>query len=510
MDLKVTKSNPSLPEKTLLSLPLAIRSYILCLESSVEQLQGQVQQQQDQVQQQQDQIQQLQDQIQQLQSQIAQLQAQLSKNSSNSSKPPSSDGLKRKPKSLREKSGKKPGAQQGHPGKGLSLVNNPDKIIIHEPTSCQACGSDLSQQEGVFRERRQVFDIPLPKLEVSEHQVFAKKCPKCSKLNQADFPQGVKGSVQYGERVQGLSSYLMHQHFMPVDRTCQFLKDVFNLTLSPGTCIKIERILFQQLEAFEKDLKPYLLKEHVLYFDETGTRCEKKLKWTHVVSSPQATLYHLHPQRGQVAMDAIGILPHFKGVAVHDEWRSYSYYQEAKHGLCNAHILRELTFIHEEEKENWAKEMKELLIRAKQEVAKHIAEGRLPEEKLDEIEKKYQHIISQGKEYHASLSALPKGKRGKQKQRPGKNLLDRLEYKVSCVLGFMKDFSVQFTNNQSERDIRMIKVKEKIAGCFRTYSGGENFCRIRSYISTSHKQGWNVLEALTSAIRGDPKLLATT
>jgi transposase len=277
-----------------------------------------------------------------------------------------------------------------------------------------------------------------------------------------------------------------------------------------GTCIKIERGLFQELEAFENDLKPYLLKEHVLYFDETGTRCEKKLKWTHVVSSPQATLYHLHPQRGQAAMDAIGILPHFKGVAVHDELSSYSHYPEATHGLCNAHLLRELTFIHEVQKENWAKEMKELLIRAKQEVAKHIAEGRLPEEKLDEIEEKYQQIISEGKEYHASLPALPKGKRGKQKQRSGKNLLDRLESKVSCVLRFMKDFSVEFTNNQSERDIRMIKVKEKISGCFRTHSGGENFCRIRSYISTSRKQGWNVLEALTSAIRGDPKLLDTT
>jgi transposase len=486
MELGINKSEKVLVENMLPSLPPAVRSYIHLLEITLEQQQVQ---------------------IQQLQTRIAHLEAIISKNSSNSSKPPSSDGLKRKTKSLREKSGKKPGAQYGHPGKGLSPVSNPDQIITHGPQACQGCGADLSQEKGTCVDQRQVFDIPPPKIEVIQHEALQKRCPQCGMQNRGNFPQGVRGLVQYGERVQGLSAYFSHQQFIPVDRLGQVFEDVFNLSLSAGTCSKIDKQLFNQLEPFEQNLTSFLLKEPVLYFDESGVRCDKKLHWTHVACTQKATLYHFHAKRGQEAIESMGILPTFKGIAVHDEWQPYFKYQQGLHALCNAHLLRELTFIHEHEKEEWAKPMKDLLLRAKKEVDKHLEKGKLPQKVINKLEETYHQIIGQGKAYHAGLPALAKGKAGKQKQRAGKNLLDRLEHKEESVLRFMKNFSVNFTNNQSEQDIRMIKVKQKVSGCFRTLEGGNTFCRIRSYLSTARKQQWNILEALTNAIRGDPNLV---
>ena len=258
---------------------------------------------------------------------------------------------------------------------------------------------------------------------------------------------------------------------------------------------------------FEASLKAYLLAARVLHFDETGMRCEKKLHWVHVASSQLATLYTMHAKRGQEAMDAAGILPVFQGIAVHDHWFPYFAYSQLKHGLCNAHHLRELIFVYEQEKEDWAKRMYDLLISANREVENHVEQGALPPKVVLRIEQAYQQIITEGLMYHASLPSLPTGKRGKQKQRDGKNLLDRLHEKRDCVLRFIHDFSVPFTNNQGERDIRMVKLKQKIAGCFRAFTGGEIFCRVRSYISTARKQGWNIWDALADAIRGSPRLL---
>ena len=445
--------------------------------------------------------------IQQLQMRVHDLEARLAKNSSNSGKPPGSDGLKKKTKSLRNKSNKKPGAQQGHVGKGLAQVANPDLIIIHAPTNCQGCGSDLNRVAGTCAEKRQVFDIPPPKVEVTEHQALEKTCPCCGKHSRAVFPDNVRGPVQYGERVQALTVYFAHQHFIPVDRVCQIFEDIFGIAMAPETCSNIDEKLFQQLESFVVSLKAHLLAAQVLHFDETGMRCEKKLHWVHVASSQLATLYTIHAKRGKEAMDEAGILPQFRGTGVHDHWFPYFTYEQIRHGLCNAHHLRELTFIHEQEKEDWAKRMKDLFVFAKNEVDKHLDQGKLPQNVLLQIEETYTHIVTEGCEYHALLLPLPKGKRGRQKQRDGKNLLDRLQEKRDCVLRFAYDFSVPFTNNQGEQDIRMVKLKQKISGCFRTSNGGQTFCRIRSYISTGRKQGWNIWNALAEAIKGSPRLL---
>jgi transposase len=484
--MNINSSSPisDLPNNIFDSLPEPVRAYIRYLEATVEQQQVR---------------------IQQLEVRVHELEARLSKNSSNSSKPPGSDGFKKgKTQSLRGKTDKKQGAQPGHVGKGLAQVSNPDQIITHTPGSCQECGCNLDYVDGACVERRQVIDIPEPQIEVTEHQVLEKKCPCCGERNRGTFPNNIKGPVQYGERVQALTAYFSHQHFIPADRVCQIFEDVFGLPISPGTCSNIDEKLYRHLESFSQGIKAHLLAAKVLHLDETGMRCKKKLHWVHVASSNLATLYTIHAKRGKVAMDEAGILPNFQGTGVHDHWFPYFSFEQMTHGLCNAHHLRELTFIHEQEKEDWAKQMKDLLIFAKTEAEKHVEQQALPQVILKQIKEKYDQILAVGFEYHALLPPLPVGKRGRQKQRDGKNLLDRLKEKKGCVLLFMYDFTVGFTNNLGEQDIRMAKLKQKISGCFRTLHGGEVFCRVRSYISTARKQGWSIWDALVNAIKGTP------
>ncbi len=470
------------------SLPESVRYYIRFLESQVQKLEIQVQK---------------------LEAKVHELEARLSKNSSNSSKPPGSDGLKKGPKtsSQREKSEKKPGGQIGRVGKTLEQVENPDQVIIHSPIECEGCGSNLSEIESVSTEKRQVFDVPRPHVTVTEHCSETKKCPCCGETSKGSFPDNVRAPVQYGERVQALVAYFQHQHLLPVERVCQMFSDLFGITISPGTCSKIDQKLFQKLASFEINLKAHLLASRILHFDETGMRCNKKLHWVHVTSSESATFYGIHTKRGQEAIDEFNLLPKFKGTAVHDHWFPYFAYTQVVHGLCNAHHLRELTFVEEQEKEEWASEMKKLLLKAKKLVESNFDKGYLPEGIRAEIEKEYATIALKGLTYHLKLPPLPSNKRGKRKQRAGKNLLDRLVDKLNCVLRFMYDFTVPFTNNLGEQDIRMMKVKQKISGCFRTLEGGKIFCRIRSYISTARKQGWQIWDALADAINGSPRLL---
>lgn len=490
MNVNPTPTLSTLASSLFDSLPEPVRAYIRYLEEKVQK--------------QQIHIEQLKVRVYELEARVHELEARLSKDSSNSSKPPGSDGYKKKTKSLRGKSGKKQGAQPGHVGRGLAQVKNPDIIIPHTPTNCQGCGLNLEPVHGTCTEKRQVFETPQPKIEVTEHQVVAKLCPCCGEINKGVFPENVRGPVQYGERVQALTAYFAHQHFIPVDRVCQILEDVFGLSLSPGTCSNIDARLYRELDSFEEGLKTHLLAASVLHFDETGMRCEKKLHWVHVASSQLATLYTIHAKRGREAMDDAGILPQFQGIGIHDHWFPYFTYEQMKHGLCNAHHLRELTFISEQEKEPWAASMKDLLVFAHDEVEKHSYQQALPQPILNQIEVSYAQILAEGFAYHALLPPLPKGKRGRQKQRDGKNLLDRFSEKQNCVLRFIYDFSVPFTNNLGEQDIRMVKLKQKISGCFRSFLGGEIFCRIRSYISTMRKQGWNIWDALTNALKGSP------
>jgi transposase len=485
MDIDLKQPLPSPSPEEMSSLPLHIQVYIRFLEEAVIHLRAETER---------------------LHNRVKDLEARLSKNSSNSSKPPSSDGMKKPPKSQRGNSGKKPGGQLGHPGKSLSQVSDPDVVVNHIPDHCHDCGTGLNEVDGVCVEKRQVFDLPPPKVQVTEHRVEEKVCPCCGKRTRAHFPDEVRGHVQYGERVQALATYFANVHFIPVERLCEIMSDIFGVAMSSGTCSSIDARLFKNLEPFEKALKAYLVDSTVLHFDESGMRCKKKLHWVHVASSQMATLYTIHSKRGREAMDEADILPRFQGVSVHDCWMPYFSFEQISHGLCNAHHLRELTFVYEELKEAWAKRMKDLLLRAKRLAERHTAQKHLPQNVLQWIEGQYNSIIEEGLLYHLNLPPLQRGERGRQKQRVGKNLLDRLKEHRSKVLRFVYDFSVPFTNNQGEQDIRMVKVKQKVSGCFRTLEGAKIFCRIRSYISTARKQGWNIWKASSEAIRGFPRM----
>lgn len=480
---------PRMPEFVLDSLPESVRYYIRFLEATVSRLEQQVQEQAQK---------------------IHELEAHIAKNSSNSSKPPGSDGFKKPLKTIsqRGKSGKKPGGQNGRIGKTLDQVETPDHIVIHTPDLCKNCNTILMEIEGVCSdEKRQVFEIPEPKIEVTEHRIEIKTCSCCGKIAKGAFPENVNAPVQYGVSVQTLATYFKNQHLIPAERVCEIFEDVFGFSLSSGTCSKIDSKLFAKLESFEINLKTFLLASPVLHFDETGMRCQKKLHWVHVASSETATFFGIHAKRGQEAIDEFNILPKYLGVACHDHWHPYFAYNQVKHGLCNAHHLRELTFIHEHEKEEWAGDMKKLLLKAKKIVEDNAVNNHLHDDQKEALKKEYAEIVLKGLIYHMDLPALPRGKKGKQKQRPGKNLLDRLSDKYECVLLFIEDLIVPFTNNLGERDIRMNKVKQKISGCFRTHEGGQIFCRIRSYISTARKQGWRIWNSLVEAIKGTPRLL---
>jgi transposase len=454
-------------------------------------------------------IRQLTCQVQQLTIRVRELEAQVAKNSSNSGKPPSSDGLAKpdKTNSLRGKSGKKPGGQPGRIGKTLNPVEKPNKIVLHTPVKCTGCQTSLNSIAPISEEKRQVFDIPPLSVVVTEHRAQTKICPCCGAKNKGEFPGDVNAFVQYGERVKALTAYFLHQHLIPVERTSQIFEDIFNIPISPGTCANMDKKLFKNLQAFEESLKAHLISSKVLHFDETGVRCEKKLHWIHVASSEAATFFGLHANRGGKATDDMGILPEFKGTAVHDHWQCYFSYKQVKHGLCNVHHLRELKFVYEEERSVWAKEMTDLLIKAKKiaDKAKEEAKTSLALEDISLVENEYKCIlVKAGIAYLDSIEdeCVQEGV-GKQ----GCNLFRRLLNKMEEVLLFMKDLSVPFSNNLAEQDLRMEKVKQKISGCFRTFSGGVISCRVRSYISTARKQGWNIIDSLAEAICGAPRMV---
>jgi transposase len=442
---------------------------------------------------------------------VQQLEDRLAKNSRNSSKPPASDDPppKPKPKSLRRRSAKKkPGGQEGHPGTTLSLVEDPRHVVLHGgPEECEGCGKSLLEaSEASGYERRQVVDIPpLLGLEVTEHRGFRKRCSGCGHSTTASFPAEVSARVGYGPRIKAFCVYLMNYQLLPYERTSELLSDLFGEPApGAGTLHSALGSCFEGLEDAEEAIKAGLTEARLGHFDETGLRVCEKGMWAHVASSTKLTHYALHRKRGSEATEEIGILPSFRGVAVHDGLTAYGKYGRCKHALCNAHHLRELTFVEEEHEQGWAGEMKALLMEIEEAVREEAARGggRLASETTGDFERRYQRVLKAG------LAANPPpertGKRGRPKQSKGKNLVDRLDKHREAVLRFMRDFGVPFDNNLAERDLRMIKVRQKISGCFRTEEGAGAFLRIRGYISTVRKQGENVLAALESVFVGEP------
>lgn len=445
-----------------------------------------------------------------LEARLTELEAQVKKNSSNSSKPPSGDGFGKKTKSLRIKSQKKTGGQPDHPGSTLEWSSQVDEIVLHAVEQCNSCGADLAKEPVTAVYARQVYDIPPIELEVTEHQVEVKTCPHCQTEHQAEFPPLVTNVVQYGARLKSMMVYLMEGQLLPSGRTCELLSDMLGVNVSEGTLFNNLGQCFEQLAAQEEAIKAEIVASDVVHFDETGLRVSGKLWWLHVACTDGLTYYFVHSKRGSEAIDQMEILPNFEGKAIHDGWKSYQDY-ECEHFLCNAHHLRELTFIWEQYQQSWALQMLILLGSIKLQVdAAQPFQTQLATETLAAFESRYQTLLEQGVAANPPPPPPPLTKHGRRKggrlkQSPARNLLDRLHQHQDSVLGFMYDFAVPFDNNQAERDIRMVKLKQKISGTFRSEAGAQIFCRIRGYISTLRKQGLNVLAAFISLFSGFPQ-----
>jgi transposase len=439
---------------------------------------------------------------------LTKLEEMLGLNSKNSSKPSSTDDpFKKSPDEKNNKADKKSlnrGGQKGHQGKTLEQVENPDKIEHYSVCECGNCGFDLSNQEADSVIKRQCFDIPPVQMEVTEHQAEVKKCPHCKSRIVAPFPKDVVSPAYYGDNMKAYVVYLNTYHMLSYERVCEYFADMCNHPIGEGTIFNILNRYYQKLETTEEKTKEVILASEVVHSDETGINVKGKLNWFHTVSCSVATYYLLHQKRGKEAMDEMEILPKYDGTVVHDHWSPYNKYENCTHAFCNAHHLRELTHAIETTDANWAKEMKRFLQISHKIVkrAKQRGQMRLKEEQIKRLELKYENIIQSGHAFFPKIEKVPK-KKGVTKKPKSQNLLLRLEKYKTETIRFITDFQVPFDNNMAERDLRMIKVKQKISGTFMSRTGGKIFARIKGYISTVKKNRCNVMDELKNVFRGE-------
>ena len=435
---------------------------------------------------------------------VAELEARLGKNSRNSSKPPSSDGLaKPPPKSLRRASGRKPGKQQGGQGFRLEPRDVPDQVRVHVPTDCRGCGAGLADAPVVGAETRQVFDLSVIELLAIEHRAQRRECG-CGVVTRAPFPVEATAPTCYGPGVAALATYLLGRQHLPVERAAECLEEAFGAAVSTGWLSSLLPTAAARLDGFLAIAREQLAAAHVAHFDETGGRVAGRLHWIHVACTDTWTLFHLDAKRGKTAMDAAEILPSFTGVAVHDGLAAYRRYEQASHGLCNAHHLRELAGMAELTGQTWTTELAQLLVElhVAVELAKAAGRTKLPARRLASFGKRYDAFVAQGKQLNPPPART--GKRGRPALGPAGSLLARLETHRADVLRFATDFAVPFDNNQAERDVRMVKLQQKISGGWRSDTGAHAFLDVRSYLSTARKNGQSAMTVLRDLFNGQP------
>lgn len=441
-----------------------------------------------------------------LQNQVRRLREAAAQNSRNSSRPPSTDRPEQpKPKSLRKKSGRKPGAQPGHPGRTLRFSDHPEQAEVHPLRECAHCGEDLSQEPAIDFERRQVFDLPPLKLECTEHRAQIKECPACHQCVTAPFPEEVKAPVQYGRNFRALLAYFYDAQLGASLRIRQMCEELFGYAVSEGTLQGARQEQYQALEPFEERLKEILPQESVLHVDETSLPINQTKHWLHVVCTPWLTFFSVQLLRGKEAIHAIGILGQFTGWLMHDFLSSYLSFENCLHTFCKSHLMRELVFIFEQHDQRWAKDLYELFLEMLRYVQKQKArDAPLSQADYQSWQGRYRRLLRAGRAANPLNREQTSGRCRKQSKE--QNLLDRLEAYDDLILAFLWAWELPFTNNQAERDFRFMKTRVKISGCFRTLEGARRHVRIRSYIGTLRKQGLPVLEYLRRALEGRPFL----
>ena len=438
---------------------------------------------------------------------VAELEAQLAANSKNSSKPPSSDGLgKPAPKSLRGRSGRKPGGQEGHPGRTLCQVGDPDEVVRHVPVSCSGCGSGLARAVEAGTTRRQVFDLPPIRVRVTEHHLVAKRC-RCGVITRPPAPAGVAAPVQYGPTMNAIIVYLYVGQFLSKQRTAAALSDLFNVPITDATVATATTRAAGGLATFLTQVRDQIAAADVAHFDETGFRIANTLGWIHSASTTALSLLTAHRRRGVEAMTAAGVLPGFTGVAVHDAWSPYDTFTAATHALCGAHLLRELQAVIDTTPDAgdwcWARQVTDSLLALKTHTDAAHAAGQATADPnlLAEHRRRIRHAATIGAADYTRTGPLSRKHRAL-----GRRIRDR----HGDYLLFTTDPDVPFDNNAAEREIRMVKTRQKISGCMRTMTGADQFCAIRSYTATARKNGLNLFDALTQLTQGNPWQPQTT
>ena len=426
------------------------------------------------------------------------------KDNHNSSVPPSADGLnKKKTRSLRKPSGRKAGGQPGHSGTTLIQTARPTEIVVHRlPTQCDHCHRRLPADGARVAARRQIIDIPATPCEFVEHQILEQVC-RCGQTHVSAFPGAVTETVQYGPNVKALAVHLVHGQMLPYARAAQLLGDLYGITPSSGTLLAWVAEASAAFQGTAETIAAQLHAAPIVHADESGLRVAAKLHWLHIAATPTHTWYGVHAKRGMEAIVAHGILPKRLGVLVHDCWAPY-WTLDCIHALCNAHLLRELVYVHELTGQAWAEQMGKFLCQTNALcVAVRQKDMALSGADIAAFGTLYDRILRDGEQRNPEVLKLS-GKRGRVKQTVAFNLLLRMRQHADAVLRFVHDPTVPFTNNIGEHSVRMPKVKQKISGCFRTLEGAQHFCVIRTCLATLHKQGHGMLEAIRRAFAGNP------